>query len=132
MALAPPAAAPQSAEPGPRSTPSHALAYAAFGVGVIGLATGVVGSIVAMNDHNYLEQNPCPATCSTQQAGAFNDKLGSYHTISIVSSTGFLVGGVGAIAGVVLLLTSPGAPDHGSASVQPYLGVGTVGAVGTF
>ena len=56
--------------------------------------------------------------------------------MGLVSTVGFIVAGVGAAAGVTLLLL-PGKSDSappaaGGVHVEPVIGLGTVGAVGTF
>jgi hypothetical protein len=57
----------------------------------------------------------------------------------MVSTVGFVVGGVGAAAGIVLLVlkpnlvsSRPGPAPASALHVRPMLGVGTVGAEGTF
>jgi hypothetical protein len=54
-----------------------------------------------------------------------------------VSNIGFIVGGVGAAAGVVLLIvhpydTAPAAAPATGFRVTPTIGVGSLGALGTF
>jgi hypothetical protein len=54
-----------------------------------------------------------------------------------LSTVGFIVGGVGAGAGLVLLIMqssggSPSQPASGGVHVTPVLGLGSVGATGTF
>ena len=62
----------------------------------------------------------------------------SYHLLGTLSTVGFVVGGVGAAAGVVLLLVQPkheSVPQAASTAglqVTPVVGLGTVGAVGRF
>jgi hypothetical protein len=49
-----------------------------------------------------------------------------------ISTVGFIVGLVGAGAGVVLLVTAPKAQTTSAASVSPYIGVGSAGVAGRF
>ncbi len=93
--------------------------------GGVGLATGAVAGGLAIGKHSTLETE-CKTDC--KQAD-----LDSYHLIGGVSTVGFIAGGVLAGAGLVLLLTAPsGSPAAGSASVRPYVGLGSIGAVGSF
>jgi hypothetical protein len=93
--------------------------------GGLGLATGAVAGGLAIGKHSTLETE-CKTDC--KQAD-----LDSYHLIGGVSTVGFIAGGVLAGAGLVLLLTAPsGSPAAGSASVRPYVGLGSIGAVGSF
>ena len=105
------------------------FALVAFGVGGAGLVLGAVGGIMALGKKSDLEK-ACPnGTCP--QGGDAQSKIDSYHTAGTLSTVGFIIAGVGAAAGVVLLVT---APKEGSQSawVSPYVGPGTLGATGRF
>ncbi|MGH7326848.1 MAG: hypothetical protein ACREJX_00730, partial [Polyangiaceae bacterium] len=70
--------------------------------------------------------------------------VSSYHTKGLVSTIGFIVGGVGLAGGAVLILTAP--KSHASARVgqgagqgagqgtfiSPYVGPGSAGITGKF
>ena len=58
--------------------------------------------------------------------------ISSYHTMGALSDVGFVVAGVGAAAGVVLLLTAPKQTTGSGFHVAPAIGLGSLGAVGTF
>ena len=53
-----------------------------------------------------------------------------------LSTIGFIAGGAGVIAGTVLILTAPKATQTTTAArgphVTPFVGLGSVGAFGTF
>jgi hypothetical protein len=118
-------AAPPAAE-GPTST-QKMLPWIGFGVGAAGVVLGAVTGGLAIGKHNTLK-NECPNTDSC----AAHDDISSYHMLGTLSSVGFIVGGVGVAAGVVLLLTEPkGAPATGI-TISPAVGLGSVGATGTF
>lgn len=125
-----PAAADQGAQKG--SFPAVPLAIAGFGVGVAGVALGAITGIVAMGKHGTL-QDECKNPDGSCPASAQGD-LDSFHTMGTLSTVGFVVGGVGLAAGLVLLLTAPkSAPTKTShAWVLPTFGPGVVGAVGHF
>jgi hypothetical protein len=124
-------------------TPEHpasgggksALPWVAFGVGGAGLVVGAVTGAMALGKHSDLS-NSCTLPnngCPTAQ----QDSLNSYHTLGAVSTVGFIVGGVGVVAGVVLLLTQPKgesapAPQAAGLHVVPVVGPGSLGAFGSF
>ena len=84
----------------------------------------------ALGDHGTLHTDCPTGTCTTSSS---QSELSSHHTVGAVSTIGFIVGGVGVAGGAVLFFTAPkGAPTSGATGVTPYVGFGTVGAVGTF
>jgi hypothetical protein len=111
------------------------LPWVAFGVGGAGLVTGAIAGGVAMGKHSDLANQCVPQPCPLSAKG----QLDSYHTIATVSTVGFIVGGVGVAAGVVLLLTKPKTESAGPPAssptalrVVPTVGLGSIGAVGEF
>jgi hypothetical protein len=93
--------------------------------GGLGLATGAVAGGIAIGKHSSLATE-CKTDC--KQAD-----IDSYHAIGAISTAGFIAGGVLAAAGLVLVLTAPpNPPSTGSARVTPYLGVGSLGVIGSF
>jgi hypothetical protein len=107
---------------------SHVPAIIAFGVGGAGLVAGALTGIVAMGDHNQLK-NACPnGKCGADE----QSKLQSYHTMGLISTVGFIAAGVGVAVGTTLWIVESKKPSPTSASVAPYIGFGSVGAVGTF
>ena len=114
------------------------LAIVAFGVGGAGLVLGAVTGLVAMGKHSDLEK-ACPGgTCASDRSS----DVDSYKSMGTLSTVGFVVAGVGAAAGAVLLLTGGSSKQTGAStgghyatvkpSVVPYLGVGGGGVVGRF
>jgi hypothetical protein len=93
--------------------------------GGVGLATGAVAGVLAIGKHSSLETE-CKTDC--KQAD-----IDSYHAIGAISTVGFIAGGVLAGAGLILLVTAPSStPQAGTATVTPYIGFGSFGAVGSF
>jgi len=137
---APPVPAPVPAGGAPAPAPADAstssgghsvLPWVAFGVGGAGLALGVITGAVAMGKHSDLAKACSGGSCPPSEYGT----LDSYHSMSLVSTVGFVVAGVGAAAGVTLLLLEPktdSAPPATGLRVTPVVGLGTVGAVGSF
>jgi hypothetical protein len=123
-----------SPPPPPAGGGSHSssvLPIVAFGVGGAGLILGAITGGIALGDHSNLSTE-CPGgTCSSTQA---RSDLDGYHTMGLLSTVGFIVAGVGAATGVVLLVTQPKetAGSAGGLHVAPTIGLGSVGAVGTF
>jgi hypothetical protein len=106
--------------------------FVSLGVGGAGLIEGVITGILALSKHSTLKSE-CPnGTCSTTTA---DSDLSTYHTVGTLSTVGFIVAGVGAAAGVTLILVAPkGAPSAPATGlrVTPYVGFGAAGAMGTF
>ena len=111
--------------------------YVAFGVGAVGLVAGTVFALKAKgkySDGNDLcqGQDPCQLT---QAEATHRDQLGkdgdSAKTLSIV---GFIVGGVGVAAGTTLFVLSNkhDGGETATASVQPWIGLGSAGLSGRF
>jgi hypothetical protein len=106
------------------------LGIVAVAVGGAGVILGAVTGIVALGKHSDLSKE-CPmGTCSV----ANQSSVDSYHTMGTLSTVGFIVGGVGLAGGAALYFTAPKAHavTSGGATFTPYLGFGTLGAVGTF
>ena len=106
--------------------------WVAFGIGGAGLGVGIITGAIAASKHSSLASG-CPGgVCPPSQY----DNLDSYHSMSLISTVGFVVAGVGAAAGVILLLLpkSEGAPPPAAAGlhVRPVVGPGSLGAIGTF
>jgi hypothetical protein len=113
------------------------LPWVAFGVGAAGLGVGAVTGFIAMGKHSDI-QTKCGGAVCTPSDNASGD-IDSYHTVATISTVGFIVGGVGVAAGVVLLLTrpktesvAPAAPPQAGLRVTPLIGLGSIGAVGSF
>lgn len=119
---------PPAAE-GAADHPSRAPAAVAFAVGGAGLAAGIVAGVLAIGDHSHLKTE-CPnGTCSG--SGPESD-LSAYHTVGLVSTVGFIVAGVGVGVGTTLWIFESKSASRSSAWAAPYVGIGSVGAVGRF
>lgn len=127
---APPPEAPLP-PPIPLTKHDPTLSYVAFGVGGAGLVVGGVTGVLALGKRSELA-SACNASgvCSSKQ----RSELNSYHTLGIVSGVGLGVGVAGVGAGIALWLLNRDSavqPTRGLV-IQPYLGVASVGAVGSF
>lgn len=138
-----------SAEPGADVGPgkgnsNKTLAIVAFGVGGAGLVVGAITGAIALGKAGDLK-NVCDAN-KTCPASSQSD-VDSYKSVGTISTIGFIVAGVGGVAGVVLLLTAP--KDNAASastgryttvavkrdvgpSVTPYFGGTSAGVTGRF
>jgi len=105
-------------------------AVVAFGVGAAGLALGGAMGGLELGKVKDLEKR-CPNKMCPADAQADLDKANQLATLSTV---GFVVGGVGVAAGVVLLAVRKKAPANPSsgALIVPWVTPGMVGLAGTF
>lgn len=137
VAAVPPSSAPASppiAAPMPPPAPGQAasgstqrtLALVAFGVGGAGLVLGGVTGGLAIGKHGDLADS-CAKGCPPDKLA----DLDSFHTLATLSTVGFILGGAGAAAGTILLLTAP-KKAASEPHVTPVLGLGYLGAKGTF
>ncbi len=132
-ATAVPMAAPTGASTPDMGAPEPSKArkiapWVAFGVGGAGLVVGGITGILAMGKHSTLSDE-CKPGCSTP--GAQSD-LSSYHTMGAISDVGFIVAGVGGAVGAILLITQPKATPTTGVRVVPVVGLGSLGATGSF
>ncbi len=133
-----PSAAPAPAAPAPSAgggmSTGKVVGVAGIGVGAVGLVVGVITGALAMGKHSDLTSSPCAtAPCSQSALTTYQSTDSSYSTLSTVSTVGFIAGGVLAAAGVVLFISAPkGDKAPASAWIAPYVGAGSVGAVGRF
>lgn len=129
---APAAAVSQTSPPAEAGVGSgqRTVAWVVGGVGLAGVAVGAVAGVKAMGDAATLKQNCPDKVCAPDQAAT----LTSAKTWSTVSTVGFIAGGVGLGAALVLWLTAPSqAPvAHTVVSVHPVIGVASVGLEGSF
>lgn len=79
------------------------LAWVAVGAGGVGLALGGVMAGLALSKRSSLKDAGCNTTCPHEQQAEV-DRL---DKLRVVSSVGFIAGGVLATTGIVLLLTAP-------------------------
>lgn len=130
-------------EPGPEGSSkggsSKTLALVAFGVGGAGLVVGSITGILAIGKHGDLKDKCPDGSCpATEQS-----TVDSYKTMGTISTIGFIVAGVGGIAGAVLLFTAPKETASSGRSrfatvpakgviMTPYLGVTSAGLTGSF
>jgi hypothetical protein len=123
------------------------LPWVAFGVGGAGLLMGGITGLIAMGDHSSIAKD-CPGgTCPANNP--HTGDISGYHTMGTLSTVGFVIAGLGAAAGVVLLVmqpkdsgeSAPAAPGAAPApapapaahlKVYPTVGLGTAGVFGTF
>ncbi len=123
----------EAAAPAPVEAAKHnpTPMYVAFGVGGAGLLVGAVTGGLALSKRSELA-----SACNSADQCRSNQKnvLSSYHALGTVSGVGFGVGIVGLGAGVALWLLnrdSAAQPAQGLV-IQPYVGVASVGALGSF
>lgn len=124
----------------PPSSGTKVPAIMAFGVGAVGIGVGAVFGVFAFDETNkarqYCDGNKCPAI--PEVVTARNTAIANGN----VSTVGFVVGGVGLAAGVVLLLTvgssseKPADEKKEAFTILPYFNAGEsageAGVVGRF
>jgi hypothetical protein len=122
-------AAPPSGDTGTGASKGPSiLPWIAFGVGGAGLLVGAITGGLALGDHSTLASNCNGGVCGPNE----QSNLSSYHTMGAISTVGFVVAGVGAAAGVVLLSVAPKSQPTTGLRITPTVGLGTLGAIGTF
>jgi PEGA domain len=105
------------------------VAYVAFGVGGASLIVGGVAGGLAIAKHSQIaDQCPDPGACSS----SLRSSIDNYRRLGTIADVGFIVGGIGVAAGVVLLVTQPKDTTVGGTQVTPYIGLGSAGVTGVF
>jgi hypothetical protein len=107
------------------------VGFIGIGVGAAGLVVGAITGGLAVGKHSSLT-DACPnGQCPASEQG----DLDSYHTLGLVSTIGFIAGGVLAAAGLVVVLTAPSDSGEAAApvaSVSASLGPGSIAATVRF
>lgn len=106
-----------AASPAP---PSHAAAYVAWGMGVVGVGVGSAFGLIAIKDKHDIVAR-CGSTTCTPDTGASLDSAKRSGNISTVA---FGVGGVGLVLGAVLYFTvGTSSPEAATASAHRFAGL---------
>jgi hypothetical protein len=134
----PPEPAPPPVQPPPGEEPGGSsfgrmLGFGALGLGGAGLVVGTAFVVINRSkrtDANDLcPGNVCPVA-SKSQIQSLDQQADNAATVAWV---GYGVGGAALATGIVLLLTSGSDKNKGtSASVHPWVGVGSCGVAGEF
>jgi len=129
-AAATPTAAGDAYRPRQKSDARRTAAYIAFGVGGASIVAGGVTGGLALRKRSDLKSECHGEICGSASA----KKISTYHLYGTVSPIAFGLGAVGLTTGLVLLLTEPDTEDHAESrpQVRPLVGLGLVGAEGTF
>jgi hypothetical protein len=107
-------------------------AYFSFGLGGAALLFGIVEGLRAASIRSDL-QNTCAPNCS-------QDDVGRARTAIDMSTAGYIIGAGGLLAGITLLVIAPHnelssarpRPNGEGIRVEPSLGIGSLGATGSF
>jgi hypothetical protein len=117
------------------------VGYVALGLGGVGLAIGTVTGIIALNRHSQISDIPCQPDmegychipAESEDARRLTEMRADFHTFATAADVSFIAGGALAATGLILLFTAPDDADEADeATVRPYLGIGSIGAVGRF
>ena len=127
--------APKQVAPQPEAKPASwhlPVALVAGGVGVAGLATGIITGLMAGSRYSKAERQCPDHACVAGSAGL--DTLQSFRSLRTVSTIGYIIGGVGLAAGTTLFLTAPSKSTARArtGSVNVWVNLGSVGLAGAF
>jgi hypothetical protein len=121
----------QQGPAGSHGTPTYVPGIVALSIGAAGLVVGSIFGAIALGNKSDLDKN-CPQKACTDPAQQSSiDTLSRNATLSTV---GFVVAGVGAAAGLYLLVAPPTVEQGPPAAVRvhPWVGLGSAGLNGTF
>jgi hypothetical protein len=113
-----------------RST-QETLGFVALGVGAAGLIVGGITGGLALGKHGDIIKSCPEGHCPLDQKASLQPEIDSYNSMCTISTIGFIAGGALAATGIVLMLTAPRAKAT-QATVSPVVGLGFLGAKGSF
>jgi hypothetical protein len=133
LAAPPPSAIPPPLPPAPPpSTAQRTAGLALIGVGAAGLVVGGITGGLAVAKHASLTST-CPGgNCLVSQQAALEADVDTYHRLATTSTVGVIAGAAVLATGVVVVLTAPRAQPGREAFLAPVLGLGYLGATGSF
>jgi hypothetical protein len=108
-------------------------AYSAFGMGAVGLGLGTVFLIKSSSKRSEAD-NLCTlpgGSCDRRNQPAIEQADSDADSARTIAIVGFVLGGAGAAAGALLLVLDKGS-DAKSASIRPWVGLGSAGISGRF
>lgn len=91
-------------------------AITAFAVGGVGLGVGIATGVMAMSKSDEIKSRCIDEVHCLSSDASLGDEA---QTLATISTIGFVVGGVGLAAGVVLILVRPGGGDGVALHVAP-------------
>jgi hypothetical protein len=115
----------------PRSDRSAIPAIVAFGIAAAGITVGTMFGIDALENKWALDRSCAGTMCPPSSLSLIDDARRN----ASVSSVGFAVGAAGLGVGVLLVLLPVGQTDGattGAATISPFVGLGSAGAMGRF
>jgi hypothetical protein len=120
--------------PPPASPAKKVATVVAFGAAGVGLAAGVTFGVLALDARGDIDR-ACP---DRQCPASERDALGRARTFADLATAGFVLAGIGAASGAILILLTPQAKSPAasgtttSRSTSAYVGPGSIGIQGTF
>jgi hypothetical protein len=126
-----PSATPVKRPPAVGSSPiaqNRTIAYVSFGIAATGLAVGTIAGLVAIAHKNDAATQCVAGECPPS----------TYHDLDVasgastVSNVGFVVAGLGAVAGVVALLVERRPEPKAAGFLRPFAAPSSVGIGGSF
>ncbi len=124
----------QSEKPTPRRPGFGLPAWIASGFTVVAVGVGAVTGVMTLNDRSAAQAQCNGTRCSSWAYSTFR----TANTLSAVSTVSFAVGGVGLGAVAVAWLSGWGVkqpsatPSGKTASIEPWIGLGSAGVSGSF
>jgi hypothetical protein len=107
---------------------NHTIAYASFGLAATGLVVGSVAGVVALTHKNDAANQCVAGGCPPS---TYHD-LDVASAASTIADVGFVVAGVGAVAGVIALFVERPPEPKATGFVRPFVAPGSVGIGGAF
>lgn len=112
--------APVDADKGTGKSSQRTIGFIVAGVGVAGLAVGAVTGLMAISKASDAK-DACPEDGRCRSASAV-DAADSARTLGLVSTIGFIAGGVGLAGGAALVFTAPSSPKKTAVRLMPSIG----------
>jgi hypothetical protein len=102
-------------------------------VGAVGFGLGIGFGVIALGQTSDAKKNCTGNVCSPAAA----DDISASKTSGNVSTAGFIIGGAGVAAGVVMLIVLSGGPAKkadkaATHTITPWVGLGSAGVSGKF
>jgi len=119
---------PLTEPPQEQKTKRSVLVYIGAGVAIVGVGVGATAGILSLSKKSDLDSQCRDGKCGPSA----HDTLDSANTLATISTIGFIGAGVGAaVCGIGFALGSKSTPAQ-KGMIQPVIGLGSAGVVGSF